>query len=68
MRLTDENIAKFQTLYKERFGKEITVEEAREQGTKLLRLTQLIYKPMTHDEYARVQERQAELTYSITQK
>ena len=45
MMLSDENIRAFQVLYKEHFGKEISVEDARENGTKLLRLISLIYSP-----------------------
>jgi len=45
--LSDEQIKKFQTLYKNRFGKEISREDALEQGVKLIRLMELIYKPMT---------------------
>ncbi len=49
--LTNEQVKKFQTLYKQRFGKEISQEEAYEQGTKLLRLVELIYRPITEEEY-----------------
>jgi len=45
--LSDEQIKKFQTLYKNRFGKEISREDALEQGVKPIRLMELIYKPMT---------------------
>jgi len=45
--LSDEQIKTFQTLYKNRFGKEISREDALEQGVKLIRLVELIYKPMT---------------------
>jgi len=55
--LSDEQITKYQTLYKNRFGKEISREEAYEQGAKLIRLVELIYKPMTEDEYQKFQER-----------
>lgn len=58
--LSDEQITKFQTLYKNRFGKEISREEAYEQGAKLIRLIELIYKPMTKEEYNRLQERRRE--------
>ena len=54
--LSDEQITKFQTLYKNRFGKEINREEALEKGTKLIRLIGLIYKPMTEAEYQKLQE------------
>ncbi len=49
--ITDKHITKFQELYRIRFGREISREEAREQGTKLVRLMQIIYIPMTQEEY-----------------
>jgi len=58
--LSDEQITKFQTLYKNRFGKKISREEAYEQGVKLIRLVELIYKPMTEAEYQQLQERRRE--------
>ncbi len=53
--LTDEQITKFQTLYRNRYGKEISREKAYEQGAKLIRLIELIYKPMTEEEYQQLQ-------------
>lgn len=58
--LSDEQIRKFQTLYRNRFGKEISREEAYEQGAKLIRLVELIYKPMTENEYKQLQKRREE--------
>ena len=58
--LSDEQIIKYQTLYKNRFGKEISREEAYENGVKLTRLVELIYKPMTEAEYQKLQERRLE--------
>ena len=55
--LSHEQITQFQTLYKNRFGKEISREEAYKQGAKLIRLVELIYKPMTEVEYRQLQER-----------
>ncbi len=55
--LSDEQITKFQTLYKSHFGKEIGREEAHEKGMKLIRLIQIIWKPMTENEYQKVQIR-----------
>jgi len=55
--LSDEQITKYQTLYKNRYGKEISREEAYEQGAKLIRLIELIYKPMTQKEHKALQER-----------
>jgi len=58
--LSNEQITKFQTLYRNRFGKEISREEAYEQGVRLIRLVELIYKPMTEAEYQQLQERRRE--------
>ncbi len=58
--LSDEQVTKFQVLYKKQFGREITKEEALEKGVKLVRMMQLIYKPMTKEEYEQVQKRRHE--------
>ena len=55
--LSDEQISKFQMLYKNRFGKEISREEAYEKGANLIRLVELIYKPITENEYKQLQKR-----------
>jgi len=55
--LTDDQIKKFQALYKKRFGKEISKEAALEQGVKLVRLMEIVYRPMTKEEYEAVQKR-----------
>jgi hypothetical protein len=60
MVLNDEQIKKFQTLYKNRFGKEISREEAYEKGVKLMRLVELTYKHMTQEEYELVEKRRKE--------
>ena len=58
--LSDEQITKFQNLYKNHFGKDITREEAYEKGAKLIRVIELIYKPMTEAEYQELQKRRKE--------
>ena len=58
--LSDEQITKFQALYKNRFGKEISRAEAYEQGAKLIRLVELIYKPITEEDYSLLQKRRQE--------
>ncbi len=58
--LSHEQITNFQVLYKNRFGREISREEAYEKGAKLMRLVEIIYKPMTETEYQQVQERRRE--------
>jgi hypothetical protein len=55
--LTDQQITKFQAIYKARFHKNLSRGEALEKGTKLVRMMQLIYKPMTVEQYQRLQER-----------
>ncbi len=64
MTLSDEQIAKFQTLYKIRFDKEISREDVREQGMKLVNLMRLIYRPMTVAAYRKLQKRRRELKKS----
>ncbi|MFA6427228.1 MAG: hypothetical protein WCW16_02150 [Candidatus Magasanikbacteria bacterium] len=48
--VSDEQVAKFQTLYKNLFGKEIGLEDAREQAIKLVQLVGLIYKPIKKED------------------
>lgn len=59
--LSEEKVKSYQELYKSRFGKEISYEEAYEQGTKLLRLVEIIYKPMAKVEYQELQERREQI-------
>ena len=58
--LSDEQVTKFQMLYENRLGKKISREQAYEQGVKLIRLVELVYKPMTEVEYQRLQKRRLE--------
>ena len=57
MNLTDQQLTKFQALYKARFNKDLSREKAYEKGIKLVRLMQIIYKPMTESEYLKLQAR-----------
>jgi hypothetical protein len=43
--LTEKQILKFQTMYKNRFGEEISEQEAREKGTRLVGLIKAVYAP-----------------------
>ena len=61
--LSDEMITKYQELVKKRFNREISREEALESGTKLIRLVDLIYKPMTEKEFKLFQKRRREKKY-----
>jgi len=53
-------VSEFQRIYKNRFGKEISREQALEQGAKLLRLIELIYRPMTETDFEKLQARRKE--------
>lgn len=48
--MTEQDIMKFQQLYKDEFGIDISKEEAAEQGLKLVTLMSHVYKPMTIEE------------------
>ena len=51
MVLLDEDILKFQALYKSEFGMEISREDAYEKGIKHVRLMSIVYQPMTEKEH-----------------
>jgi hypothetical protein len=57
--LTDADIAKFQALYRSEFGKEISAEQAYEQSIKLVRLMSAIYRPMTKEQFEKIQKHRA---------
>ena len=63
--LSIQQIAKFQKLYEKLFDKEIGRNEVCEKGVKLIRLIELIYKPMTKNEYKLVQKRRIEINNII---
>jgi len=53
--LTDKQVSKFQEIYREQFGKEISREDALEKGARLVRLMQIIYQPITEQEFQELQ-------------
>ena len=54
--LSDEMITKYQELFRKRFNRNISRQEALASGTRLLRLVDLIYKPMTEAEYQQLKK------------
>ena len=58
--LSIQQITKFQELYEKHFDKEIDRDEICKKGVKLIRLMELIYKPMTKNEYELIQKRREE--------
>lgn len=68
MVLLDEDIMKFQALYKSEFGMEISREDAYEKGIKLLRLMSIIYQPMTEKEYELIQKHRKDTRHLLINK
>ncbi len=67
MVLSDEDITKFQALYKSEFGMEISREEAYEKGVKLVSLVSAVYNPMTKEDYESIQKHRKD-TLPLLQK
>ena len=51
MLLSPEHINKFKEIYKAKFGKDISDQEAYDKGIRLIRLLMIIDKPMTERDY-----------------
>jgi hypothetical protein len=65
MNLSDDDIKEFQRIYKNRFGKDISKEDAYEQGIKLIRLMQAICKPITEGQANAIQRQNEEMLPQI---
>lgn len=63
--LSDKQIIKLQLLHKNRFGEEISKEQAVSEGIKLYRLVQLVYTPMTEDEFGTIQQQQKNINTDV---
>ncbi|OGY59644.1 MAG: hypothetical protein A3I31_00530 [Candidatus Colwellbacteria bacterium RIFCSPLOWO2_02_FULL_44_20b] len=48
--ISKERLQKFRDIYRKSFGKDILEQEALEKATQLVRLMEIIYKPMTRAE------------------
>ncbi len=68
MVLSDEDIIKFQALYKSEFGIEISREDAYEKGIKLFQLMSAVYKPMTEKECEQIQKHRVDTLHLLTQR
>ncbi len=55
--ISDAQIISFQQLYKKHFGREISREEALKNAIQLMRTVELTYKPMTEDDFKKLQAR-----------
>jgi hypothetical protein len=47
--INDEDLVEYQAIYKQKFGKEISRADALEQGTKLIRLMQIVCQAADKD-------------------
>jgi hypothetical protein len=56
MPIPDEDIAEFIKIYKAEFEKEITVDEAREIASRLLRLYRIVLQPLPHERKNRTKD------------
>ncbi|MFH2022636.1 MAG: hypothetical protein ABIJ33_05190 [Patescibacteria group bacterium] len=54
--ITDKQMAKFKTLYKSHFDEDLSPQDALDKAMKLLVMMKIVYKPMTVEQYNRVQE------------
>jgi len=54
---SDQEVIEFQQLYKKHFDIELSREEALKQSIALFRLVELTYKPMTEEEFNKLQQR-----------
>jgi hypothetical protein len=58
--ISKEALEKFKRIYKKKLGKDLSDQDALEKATKLLRLVEIIYKPMTQEDYDKLQKRREE--------
>lgn len=58
--ISEKALKEFKAIHKKKFDIELSDQDALESATKLLRLVEIVYKPMTKEEYERVQKRREE--------
>jgi hypothetical protein len=58
--ISKEGLDQFKQIYKKRFNKDLADDVASEKAMTLLRMVELIYKPMTLGEYEALQKRRVE--------
>ena len=55
--ISKESLEEFKKIYRKQFGKDIFDQDALESATKLLNLLRVVYKPMTKEEFSKLEER-----------
>lgn len=66
--LSEEQVTNFQAIYRNKFGKEISREDALEKGARLVRLMQIVYQPITEQELLEFQKRRETKTLANLNK
>ncbi len=61
MKISEAQLTTFKALYKQHFGEELSQEDVLEKALKLVRMMQLIYKPITKEQYQQVIKRQQQI-------
>lgn len=61
MEFAPDQINSFRDLYKDKFGIELSEEEAIDQLSKLINLVKIIYRPITIDQYLEIKLKQIKL-------
>ncbi|MDD5639668.1 MAG: hypothetical protein PHR47_02580 [Candidatus Pacebacteria bacterium] len=58
--ISEEALKEFKSIYKKEFSIDLSNKDALESATKLLTLVKAVYKPMTKEEYEKIQKRREE--------
>lgn len=58
--ISEKALENFKAIYKKRFIKELSNQNALESATKLLRMVEIVYQPMTEKDYKKIQRRREE--------
>lgn len=61
MQVSPKALAEFKAIYKEQFGKDLTDQETYDKASNLLRLMDVVYRPMTKQDLEEVMKRREEL-------
>lgn len=60
MKISEKSLKEYKAIYKKEYGIDLPNEEALEQATKLLNLMKIIYRPISKDDYGKIQKRREE--------
>jgi hypothetical protein len=58
--ISEKALKEFKKIYKKKFDIDLSDQDALDSATKLLKLVEIVYKPITKEGYERVQKRREE--------